>query len=150
MYLLDTNHCGEIIKNNPEVCLILDEQAESGASISIIVYGELLYMAEKSRQKDQNKKLINDFLEQIKLYFLDEDTGVIYSQLKVALFENFAPKDKAKRRRTTLQNLGFGENDLWIAATALQHNLILVSADSDFTRIQEVCDLQLESWISES
>ncbi len=39
-------------------------------------------------------------------------------------------------------------NDLWIAATAIQHRLILVTADRDFERIQQITNLQFESWIS--
>ncbi len=91
MYLLDTNHCSEIIKNNPDICLILDQRRERDSGISIIVYGELLYMAEKSEHKSHNRQLIHDFIEQIALYFIDENTCILYSQLKVALFEYFAP-----------------------------------------------------------
>jgi tRNA(fMet)-specific endonuclease VapC len=43
--------------------------------------------------------------------------------------------------------LGFDENDLWIAAIAYQHNLIVVSADSDFQRIQQVKTLSVDSWV---
>ncbi|MCC5644109.1 hypothetical protein LC607_14355 [Nostoc sp. CHAB 5824] len=48
------------------------------------------------------------------------------------MFNQFAPKEKSKRRKTKITDLGFGENDLWIAAIALQQNLTIVSADSDF------------------
>ena len=36
-----------------------------------------------------------------------------------------------------------GENDLWIAATAMDRNAVLVSSDSDFRRIG---GLALEDW----
>ncbi len=39
------------------------------------------------------------------------------------------------------------ENDLWIAAIALQNNLTVVSSDSDFLRIQQVRKFALESWV---
>lgn len=35
-------------------------------------------------------------------------------------------------KRTQIQEIGIGENDLWIAATALRHSLIIVTSDSDF------------------
>src|SRR5438128_7704707 len=42
-----------------------------------------------------------------------------------------AIKREAERRGTPLD-----ENDLWIAATALENNAVLVTADSDFQRLQ--------------
>ncbi|WP_460200559.1 PIN domain-containing protein, partial [Scytonema sp. NUACC21] len=62
-------------------------------------------------------------------------------------FNQFAPKEKSKRRKTKITDLGFDENDLWIAAVALQHGLTVVSADSDFQRIQQVRALSTESWL---
>ena len=90
--------------------------------------------------------VVQAFLANVDLYFIDEETAIFYSQLKTAVFNQFASKDKSKRRSTTAENLGFSDHDLWIAATAMQHNLILVSADSDFIRIQQAQPFSLESW----
>ena len=103
-------------------------------------------MTEKSEQTLQNRRAVEAFLTAVDLYFIDEETAIIYSQLKASIFDRFAPKDKNKRRRTSMSNLGFTDHDLWIAATAIQHKLILVSADSDFKRINEVQPLFWESW----
>ena len=46
-----------------------------------------------------------------------------------------------------MTQLGIGENDLWIAAVAIQHQLTLATADRDFQRIQSVQSFELESWI---
>ncbi len=64
-----------------------------------------------------------------------------------AIINQFAPKEKSKRRKAKITDLGFDENDLWIAAIALQHSLTVVSADSDFQRIQQVKTLSVESWL---
>lgn len=104
-------------------------------------------MMEKSQRKEANLLQLAEFLEDIRIYNITEETATIYGQIKAALFDRFAPKDKNKRRKTKITDLGFDENDLWIAAIALQNNLIIVSRDSDFLRIQQVRDLQLESWI---
>ncbi|MGI2909149.1 PIN domain-containing protein [Tolypothrix sp. VBCCA 56010] len=80
------------------------------------------------------------------IYRVTEDIATIYGQLKATLMKQFGSKEKTKRRKTKITELGFDENDLWIAAIALQHNLTIVSADSDFQRIQQVKALLVESW----
>ncbi|OUL28927.1 twitching motility protein PilT [Nostoc sp. RF31YmG] len=147
MYLLDTNHCSYIIDNIPNVITALQSRSGSEIGISIITYGELLYMTEKSKRQAQNLAAVQAFLMGVDLYFIDEETAVFYSQLKAKVFNQFAPKDKSKRRSRSVGNLGFDDHDLWIAATAIQHNLILVSADSDFVRIQQAQTFSLESWL---
>lgn len=147
MYLLDTNHCSYIINNTSSVIAALRSRSTSEIGISIITYGELLYMTEKSERKAQNLAAVQTFLISVDLYFLDEETAILYSQFKAAIFNQFAPKDKSKRRGTSVRDLGFDDHDLWIAATAVQHNLTLVSADSDFTRIQQAQPFPLESWL---
>jgi tRNA(fMet)-specific endonuclease VapC len=104
-------------------------------------------MMTKSQQRAANLAILEEFLQDIAIYRIDEETAEIYGQLKTRIFNHFAPKDPAKRRKTNILSLGFGDNDLWIAAIALQHNLILVSCDSDFQRMQEAQPLTLESWM---
>lgn len=104
-------------------------------------------MMENSRQKETNLARLAEFLEDIRIYHVNRDTATIYGQIKAALFNQFGPRERSKRRKTRITDLGFDENDLWIAATAVQYNLTLVSADSDFERIQQVEALSLESWL---
>ncbi len=146
-YLLDTNHCSFIINGNVQVINSLKNKRNNVIGISIITYAELLYMAEKSARKSENITGVKEFLDKVNLYFIDEETAIYYSQIKTAVFNQFAPKDKNKRRRTSIGNLGFTDHDLWIVATAIQHGLILVSADSDFKRINQVQEFSWESWI---
>jgi tRNA(fMet)-specific endonuclease VapC len=147
MYLLDTNHCSYIINNIPSVISALRSRSAHDIGISIITYGELLYMTEKSERKAQNLAAVQAFLVNVDLYFMDEATAILYGQLKTAIFSQFAPKDKSKRRGIRVGDLGFDDHDLWIAATAVQHDLIVVSADRDFIRIQQVQPFLLESWL---
>ena len=91
---------------------------------------------------------------------MDKHTVEPYSDLRAALFKKYSPKDKRGRlkakwpeelcEKTTSKELGIQENDIWIAAQAVQYNLILVSGDY-MRRLQEVSTdldypLQLSSW----
>jgi tRNA(fMet)-specific endonuclease VapC len=93
-------------------------------------------------------KPIQNFLERFDLYPISADISNTYAALKASLLKTFGPKDQAQRRKTRIQAIGFDDNDFWIAATAIQHQLILVSADSDFDRIQQVSTLRVESWMA--
>lgn len=146
MYLLDTNHCSYLIRKESTVYQRAIGIGTENLATCVIVQGELIFMAEKSEQKQQNLANVNNFLQYLRIYLTDETTALIYGQLKAAVINQFAPKEKSKRRKTKIRDIGFDDNDLWIASIALQHNLILVSADSDFKRIQTVRDLPGENW----
>jgi tRNA(fMet)-specific endonuclease VapC len=108
--------------------------------------GELLYMAENSQQIEENLVVIHEFLEDLPVYDVDIETSHIYAKLKAQIMNQFAPKEKNKRRKTRITDLGVCENDLWIASIAIQNNLTLVSADGDFNRIRQVWNFPLENW----
>ena len=130
--------------------------------ISIVVFGEIEYglktapRMDESLQADVRKKMSAFPL----VLEVDKHTVEPYSDLRAALFEKYSPKNKrgrlkAKRpeelrEKTTSKELGVQENDIWIAAQAVQYNLILVSGDY-MRRLQEVSTdldypLQLASW----
>ena len=104
-------------------------------------------MAAKSAQVTANDRQIKAFLDTIDLYPINLVIADIYGDLKGKLVNAFGPKEKAQRRKFNLQSLGFGDNDLWIAATAIYYNLTIVSADRDFQRIQQLHPFALESWV---
>ncbi len=146
MYLLDTNHCSLAIQHQPDIIAQLSALGQAQVSTCVIVQAELIYMAENSQNQQNNLQLVENFLQNIFIYAIDSNTAKIYGAVQAELMRRFGPKERSKRRRTRLIDLGVSQNDLWIAAIALQHNLILVSADSDFLRIQTVRDLPVETW----
>ncbi|KKD34974.1 type II toxin-antitoxin system VapC family toxin [Limnoraphis robusta Tam1] len=147
MFLLDTNHCSYAILGNTQVLEYLASLGDQPIATCTIVKGELIDMAARSQQREANLALIQRFLLGLYIYPIDETTAEIYGKLKAAVFDRYAPKDKSQRRRTNITQLGIGENDLWIAAVAVQHQLTLVTADQDFQRIQAVQPFNLESWV---
>lgn len=147
MHLLDTNHCSRIILGDTGVINRAAQVGEQNLVTCAIVQGELVYMMEKSQRREANLAVLTDFLHDIPIYRIDEQTAQVYGQLKTKIFNQFAPKEPNKRRRASMTSLGFSDNDFWIAAVVLQHNLILVSSDSNFQRMHEVQPLLIESWI---
>lgn len=148
MYLLDTNHCSRAILGDVKVLNQLQKIEDNLVATSVISQGELIDMAERSQHSRENLILVQNFLKGIKIYNIDVTTANLYGQIKASIFRQFAPKEKNKRRKTKIINLGFDENDLWITAIALQHQLTIVSLDSDFSRIQQVVKtISVESWI---
>jgi len=129
MYLFDTNHCSLLLLDDPAVIHRIQAVGEAKIATTIITAGELVYMAENSTYRRENLSRIHQFLEDIRIYYVDEKTAKIYGHIKAALIQEFGPKQKTKRKTTPTTTLGFDENDLWIAAIAICHKLTLVSTD---------------------
>jgi tRNA(fMet)-specific endonuclease VapC len=78
---------------------------------------------------------------------VDKGTTAHYANIRAELFRRFAPRDAKNRIRrvrpeqlvdkTAGLELGIQENDLWIAAIAVEYNMILVT-DDRMARIQDV------------
>ena len=146
MYLLDTNHCSKILSGHSGISRKLKLLGEVRVATCVVVQGELVYMAEKSANPADNRETVAHFLDDIEVFLIDEKTANVYGKLKAALIARFGPREKAKLRRIDIERLGFRENDIWIAATASRHGLTIVTADSDFRRMQQAVDLDVESW----
>lgn len=75
---------------------------------------------------------------------LEAEARKLFSQLDcVAVPERAGDRYAAIKSAAERQGTPLGENDLWIAATALSINAVLVSTDSDFRRVGA---LKLEDW----
>lgn len=148
MYLLDTNHCSFVFaQRDAQVIQKLKLLSiDTEIAINTIIYGELMLMIEKSQRKQENLVLLEAFVKRLRVYSIDEATSKIYGKFHAEIFDKFAPRDKAKRRKFDIKDAGVRINDLWIACTAIQHNLIVVSEDSDFRVMNEVRNLKLECW----
>lgn len=149
MFLLDTNHCGYLIHGDPEVGAAVSMLRQDDVMTCWIVGGELLFMAENSTRKAENLAAIHKFLhEDIRVLDVDEQVATKYASLRAQIIDFYGPKERSKRRNF---NPGVNENDCWIAAVALAHNLTVISSDGDFPRIQAACpSLNCDNWKSPS
>lgn len=148
MYLLDTNHCSFVlVQRDVQVIQKLESLiVDTEIAINVIVYGELITMVEKSQRKQENLALLDTFVKRLKIYPIDEETSRIYGKFHADIFHKFSPREKVKRRNFDIKEAGVRINDLWIASTAIQHNLIIVSEDQDFRVMNQVRNLKLECW----
>jgi len=146
MYLLDSTHCIMIMSGDISLRRKVESLANVPMATCVVVAGELLFGAYKSEQSERNIRLVESLLNSLHIYQVDMETAKIYGRLKSGILDRFGPKGKAQRRIARIQKLGFRDNDIWIAAVAKQHDLSIVSGDSDFQRLQSVEDLRVESW----
>ena len=126
MHLLDTNHCSLILEGNPHLLAKLQERKSAKVFISSIVAGELLFMAQKSAQKIRNLSKIRSFLNKINIYPVTTEIAEIYAEFKAELINEFGSREKAKRRKIRIEELGFSDHDVWIASTAIYYSLTVV------------------------
>lgn len=122
-YLADTDIIVDHIRGrNP----IKKEVAEKGLGISIITFGELLYRAEKSANREKSLKIISSLLLDlsIRIISLTEEVMTEYAKLKASL---------------ETKGLKLHEFDLLIAACAKQNNLFLLTRNiKHFARINNL------------
>jgi tRNA(fMet)-specific endonuclease VapC len=125
-YLLDTNIVVAFFNGDPTI--VQQVNRLSIVQLSSVVIGELYYGAFKSAKTQQNIERIRSFLSLCNVLSSDTETSYWYGHIR----ENLRKKGKP-----------IPENDIWIAATARQHQLILVSRDKHF---DEVDSLSVEVW----
>jgi tRNA(fMet)-specific endonuclease VapC len=130
-YMLDTNICIYIIKQNPIQVKEKFETISAGdICISSITVAELAYGIEKSRHQDRNRAALERFL----------------TALVVVSFDALAAVQFGKIRRL-LETAGtpIGAYDLLIAAHAQSLDLSLVTNNQrEFSRIPK---LKVENWV---
>jgi tRNA(fMet)-specific endonuclease VapC len=125
-YLLDTNIIIALFANDENVKKKLADITE--IFIPNIVIGELFYGAWKSSRSKENIKRVDELASQSVVLGCDTETARIYGEIKY----NLSAKGKP-----------IPENDIWIAAIAIQHGLVLVSRDLHFQALE---NLTTESW----
>jgi len=146
MYLLDTTHCLKYLFGSDVMRDRFQELGAEQINTSEVVRGELLYGVYKSERFIDNLKLVETLFETIFVFPINHEISDTYARIKVEILDRFAPKDRSKRRNFRISSLGFSDNDIWVAATAIQYNLVLISADSDIKRLQGILELYVEDW----
>ena len=108
----------------------IEEKIQSGNNwfLASPAIGELYYGARKSDKITENLHRVNTFVEEHVFLSCDLETAQWYGIIK----------DQLRRKGRPIPN-----NDIWIAAIAMQHGLILVTRDAHFGEVES---LQTEHW----
>lgn len=125
-YLLDTNIVIAMFAD--EETIQEKRQKADKVFLPSPVVGELCYGARKSSRPMENLTRVNRLIQ---------DFRVIPCNLETAQWFGII-KDRLRRKGTLIP-----DNDIWIAAIAMQRGLILVTRDAHF---DEVESLQTERW----
>ena len=125
-YLLDTNVAIALFAGD----LLVQEKVRNAEYIvtTPLVISELCFGAQKSNKVTENLRKIDILVQQSIVFPCDLETAQWYGIIKEQLRRKGRP---------------IPDNDLWIAAISMQHDLILVTRDVHF---DEVESLQTEHW----
>jgi tRNA(fMet)-specific endonuclease VapC len=115
--LLDTNACIAIMEGDATIERQLSDMA---SNISAIVLGELYFGAFNSRRVAANIARVAKFSDRLPLLTLTAQTSTIFGDVK-----------------SQLRKIGriIPDSDIWIAASAMEHNLMLVTRDRHFENV---------------
>jgi tRNA(fMet)-specific endonuclease VapC len=128
-WFLDTNICIMLFRGHANVSARWRQHPPSELALPLSTYAELLVGAEKSSKPTRVLREIETLLEAHEVIEITEEVAEHYARIRAYL----------EKRGETI-----GANDLWIAATTLAHNAVLVTNNTrEFSRVP---DLQLEDW----
>lgn len=127
-YLLDTNICIYFLKGQFDLHQKIEQIRTENCFISELTIAELKYGAEKSIQKEKNRRTLEKFQE------------------KFVILPIFPALDIYAKEKARLKTKGkiLDDFDLLIGATAIANNLVIATRNvSDFDRLDGI---QIEDW----
>jgi tRNA(fMet)-specific endonuclease VapC len=125
-YLLDSSVLVLSLKQDKDAQRHLAEAA--ALYVSTVALGELYYGAEHSVHVKRSLAEVDKLAQSVTVLNADSTTARIYGYLK---------------HEQRFKGLMLSDNDLWLAATAIQYNLTLAARDHHFTWI---AGLMLDQW----
>ena len=124
-FLLDTNVIIALFSGEKRVA---ERIAKTEVLVPSTALGELYYGARKSAHAPENLAKLEQFASATQVLGCDAVTAWIYGEI---------------RNHLRLKGRPIPENDIWIAAIAIQHDVTLATRDEHF---DHVSDLKRENW----
>lgn len=154
-FLLDSNHVRQLFSQHPNVISRAKSIPDAQLRTSAITLGEI----DAGHRRDQvstNPARRDEYMTWINTKFLvhvcavTEKTRSHYAEIIGRVYDEHPKTSKhQKTERHLVADLGIDINDVWIAALALEHGLILVTNDGmDKIRptVQKL-GLKIEDWM---
>lgn len=120
-YLLDSNIIIDVFRG--EAKTVERISLTQKLFVPVIVIGELYYGAYKSNQIARRIAEIKQLEELVTILNVTPVTSQLYGEIKQGLYAKGKP---------------IPENDIWIAAIAIEHGLILITRDKHFEEVEGV------------
>ena len=117
-YLIDTNIA--VLYLNDDKKIINKMYDNYNVFLSTISVGELHFGFSNSKNRENNMILLNKFFDNIDILDVNKKIAYSYSEIRLKLKAIGKP---------------IPDNDIWIAAVAKEHDLIIVTRDKHFLDI---------------
>lgn len=125
-FLLDTNAIIALQRQQAQLLALLTTATD--VFIPAIAIGELYFGAYNSSRVEDNRRAVAAFAAQRAILNIDAQTADVYGLIKQTLRVKGRP---------------IPENDIWIAALAVQYNLTVITNDDHFAAVDGITAL---SW----
>jgi tRNA(fMet)-specific endonuclease VapC len=121
--LVDTSAYSAFMRGHEAVKQAL--QRADAIYVNPIILGELLAGFQRGRHRENNEEVLGQFLAspRVSVVTVDEDTAERYAVILNGL----------KTAGTPIPT-----NDMWIAATAMQHGLPVLTTDAHYLKVQQI------------
>lgn len=121
--LLDTSAYSALMNGQAMTAGVVREAEE--IFLNAVVIGELLAGFARGQRRQRNERQLSEFLDEtrVNVVDVDDDTAVRYAAIHSVLRAAGTP---------------IPTNDMWIAASAMQHGLRLLTLDHHFEKIPQI------------
>jgi tRNA(fMet)-specific endonuclease VapC len=121
--ILDTSAYSAFLRGNAEVARAIQEADE--ITLTPVILGEILAGFLLGTHEKKNRSVLREFLAspRVKIRDLDEETSERYAAIFAYLRERGTP---------------IPTNDIWIAASAMQYGLKLITTDAHYRKVPQI------------
>ncbi|MBI3794317.1 MAG: type II toxin-antitoxin system VapC family toxin [Nitrospinae bacterium] len=128
--MLDTSAYSEFIRGNEDAKKRIQEA--DGIFLSPVALGELLAGFVSGKNEKANRAILEQFLSspRVRVLNIDGETSERYANIVRHLRESGTP---------------IPTNDVWIASSAMQHGLKVLTSDAHFQKVPQIITLFLSA-----